>query len=144
MKQTPTCELLNILSNIHSKAELNSYIKKHTTTDNAFHFHIAFSKLLYRCGKKKSEVIRDSTLDRTYAYQILNGTKIPSRDKVLALCIATGCSLDDTQHLLENMNEGILYSRSSRDAVIIYGIEHKLSVMDVNELLADSLEKILA
>lgn len=37
----------------------------------------------------KSQMIKLSGLDRTYAYQILSGTKKnPNRDKVLAICFA--------------------------------------------------------
>lgn len=42
------------------------------------------------------------------------------------------------------MKERILYSRSTRDAIIIYGIEHQLDVVTINEMLFDMKENILA
>ena len=45
--------------------------------------------------------------------------------------------------MLEGAKAGILYSRSTRDAIIIYGIEHNMSVMDLNELLSVKGEKTL-
>ena len=43
--------------------------------------------------------------------------------------------------MLEGAKAGILYSRSTRDAIIIYGIEHGMNMMDLNELLSVKEEK---
>ena len=93
-------------------------------------------KLLAEKNLSKQEVIERSGLNREYAYHILSGTrKNPSRKNILALAIAMGLDLDETQYLLRYARHGALYPRNSWDAVIISAIEQKLSVMQTNELL---------
>lgn len=135
-----TGELLHILTGTHTQKELDDYIRQHTKSDAEMSFAAHFENLLLKHHLKKSDVIRAAQLDRTYGYQILSGAKKPGRDKILALCIAAGLSLRETQTCLETAGEGILYSKSSRDAVIIYGIEHRMDVMRINELLIDKKE----
>lgn len=87
--------------------------------------------------KKKSELILKTTLDRTYAYQIMNGTKLPSQDKVLQLCLALNLDLHDTNLLLTLSHNQSLYPKIKRDALIIFAISHHYSVMQTNELLEE-------
>ncbi len=138
-----TGELLHILTSTHSAKELDSYLEAHTYPEKAADFASCFQYFLDLHNLKRADVIRSAQLDRTYGYQILNGSRQPGRDKILALCIAAGLSLRETQRCLEISGEGILYARSSRDAVIIYGIEHHKDVMEINELLANKGERIL-
>lgn len=84
---------------------------------------------------KKSEVIRKSGLDRGYAYDILSGKKEPSRDKVLALCIAMELDVEEVQTLLKSTGYPILYARVERDSIILFALQNKLPLNDINELL---------
>lgn len=143
MDEKSTDQLSKILTSTHSPKGLEQYIICHTQPDAAFSFHTAFDQLLQQHALKKSEVICRSGLERTYGYQLLNGRKQPGRDKILALGIAAGLSLQEVQQLLKRSKAGILYPRSSRDAVLIYGIEHHLDVIRVNEMLADIGERLL-
>ena len=138
-----TGELLNILTGTHSQKELDSYLETHTQPSAGMDFAGCFQHFLEIHELKKSDIIRAAQLDRTYGYQILSGARQPGRDKILALCIAAGLTLRETRRCLECAGEGILYARSSRDAVIIYGIEHHMDVMKINELLLDKGERIL-
>ncbi len=138
-----TGELLRILTGTHSQKELDAYLETHTKPDASMDFAGCFQHLLKSHDLKKSDVIRAAQLDRTYGYQILNGARQPGRDKILALCVAAGLTLRETQRCLECAGEGILYAKSSRDAVIIYGIEHHMDVMRINELLSNKGERIL-
>lgn len=138
-----TGELQNILLNAHSPKALDDYLDHHTLPDDDLSFSAVFQSLLKQHKLSKSKVVHDSTLDRTYAYQILNGSRSPSRDKILALSISAGFSVKEVRRLLECAKAGILYSRSARDAVILYGIENHLGVMRINEMLEDRNEKII-
>lgn len=80
-------------------------------------------------------VIQSAQIVRTYGHQLFNGTRKPSRDKVLQLALAMGLTVEETQHLLISANKSILYPRIRRDAVIIYALKEKYSLMDVQEAL---------
>ncbi len=138
-----TEELQNILISTHSYKELTNYLKENTIPDSNLSFSFAFQSLLAQHNLKISDVVRNSNLDRTYAYQAINGSRNPSKDKILSLGIAAKLTLKEIQRLLECAGAAILYSRSSRDAVIIYGIENHLSLMCINDMLLEINEKII-
>lgn len=86
-------------------------------------------------GLTKADVIRKSEIERHYAYQILSGTKTPSRDKLLMFCFGLGLSVEETQHLLLVCSAPQLYAKNKRDNITLFALENKLSVIEVNELL---------
>ncbi len=52
------------------------------------------------CREKRKEagrVISASDIDRTYGYQIFNGTRRPSRDKAIQLAFGFGLDVEETQ-----------------------------------------------
>ena len=81
------------------------------------------------------QVIKKAQIDRTYGHQIFNGTRNPSRDKLIQLAVGFGLSLDETQMLLKKAGKSVLYSKIKRDAACIYGISHGMNVMELQELL---------
>ncbi|MBR4489728.1 helix-turn-helix transcriptional regulator [bacterium] len=88
-------------------------------------------------GETRAEVIRKSGLSTNYAYQIFNGTRVPERNKLLCLCVAMELTLKATQTLLKTCGYPQLYVKIPFDCVVIYGIVHKKSVMEINYLLFD-------
>lgn len=95
----------------------------------------SLEQLLLRQNISKSRCIEASGLDRTYAYQIFSGLKLPSRDKVLALCLGMNLNLEEVQNFLRQNQYPVLYPRAERDCAFIYAFQHSLSVMDLNEIL---------
>lgn len=124
-----TQELLNALS--QKNASLEDVLQ--TIPDLKFHDYLTF--LFSQQALSKSAIIKKSTLDRTYAYQIFDGTKMPGRDKVLALSLSMALPLEETDRLLKLANQGTLYPKVKRDAVIIYAIAHHYDVLQTNEML---------
>lgn len=143
MNEKTTGELTKILSSAHTKADLIRYTRQYAFADSSLSFPALFQCLLEQKGLSKSEVIKNSFLDRTYAYQILSGARVPGRNKILALGISAQFSLKEIQKLLEYAKAGGLYSRSSRDAIIIYGIEHHMDLLRINELLDENGEELV-
>ncbi len=87
---------------------------------------------------KKSDIILRSNLDKNYAYQIFNGTKIkPSRDKVIMLAFGMKLDCNETTILLKIAKQPDLYVRDPRDSVIIFCLEKQKSLIDANEQLMD-------
>ena len=81
-------------------------------------------------------IIISAQIDRTYGHQLFNGTRKPSRDKVLQLAIAMKLSLNETQHLLQAAGKSALYPRLKRDAVVIYCLKNELDMMETQEILS--------
>lgn len=97
----------------------------------------ALGELLEKKKLTKAEVIRSANIDRTYGYQIFDGRKSPSRDKLIMICFGLKLNLDETQRLLKIAGLRELYPRDSRDAIISFSILHNMSLIDANEILYD-------
>ena len=83
----------------------------------------------------RAAVIRNSLLGRAYVYRIFAGQKIPSRDKLIALAFGMHLTDDETQKLLKLSGNRELYARDERDALILFALQRKMTVMDTNSLL---------
>ena len=86
-------------------------------------------------GETREHVIKRAGINRTYGHQLFNGTRMPSRDKVLRLAFGFGLDLEQTQYLLKVARQTQLIPQVKRDAAILYGIMHKMTTAEVQELL---------
>lgn len=123
-----TTELLNILNQNPSLPELLQKIPDLTFLDY-------LTMLLDTHHLSKSQLIQKTYLERTYAYQILNGTRLPKKDKVLQIAIALELDIHDTNILLTLSQNQTLYPKIKRDALIIFGLNHHYDIQKINELL---------
>lgn len=99
--------------------------------------------LLTKYNLKKKDVITASNIDMVYGYQIFQGRKNPTRDILLSLCVGFGLDVDDARHLLYYGNAGTLYPRNKRDAYIMFALNKKMNILDLNKLLYDMDEETL-
>ena len=127
-----TGELLDILRNTQN---IDTYIETEKENFVAEDLTTCLEKLLTEKSLSKSDCIKASGLDRTYAYQIFSGVKKPSRDKLLALCFAMKLTEEEVQTLLKHSGYTPLYPRIPRDGVLLFALHHQYSVDDVNGLL---------
>ena len=84
---------------------------------------------------KKADVIFQSRLERSYAYQIFSGKKMPSRNKLLALAFGMRLTFEDVQDLLKINGYAQLYPKNSRDHLIIFALYKGLDIIELNENL---------
>lgn len=134
MKKT-TAELLEILKKQNDPAV---FLESEKDEMLAMPPHEFINVLLKRSGLKKSEAIRRSNLDRTYAYQLFAGTKAkPARDKIIMLCFGIGATSGETQRALKLFGVSELYVRNTRDAAILYCLQKGMDLIKTNLLLSD-------
>lgn len=93
--------------------------------------------LLSQKGISRADVVRGSQLDRGYVYQIFSGEKTPSRDKLIALAFGLSLSDAEAQKMLKLSGNRELYARDERDACILFALQKKKNIFEINELLAD-------
>lgn len=86
-------------------------------------------------GMTVIQAIQRCNLDRSYGYQLFNGTRRPTRDILLDLAIHLGLPEAETQRLLKLAGRPVLYARNRRDAAILYCLNHRLSHAEAEELL---------
>ena len=130
-----TDDLMRTLSN---SPDAKQFIKDNSSELLNYTLIEYLEYLLNSNGMKKSDVIRLTNLDRTYAYQIFNGSRKPNRDKLLQLAFGFGLSADKTQTLLKIAREPLLYPRVERDVFILAALYNKNTLLECNEILLDN------
>ena len=91
--------------------------------------------LLAEKNLERAQVVRMANLNETFGYQIFMGTRNPSRNKLLQIAFAMALTLRETNRMLEAGGVSSLYSKSRRDAIIIFCLERGCSLQRVNEEL---------
>jgi hypothetical protein len=83
-------------------------------------FHVYISDFCKGEGKVPEQVIKKAGIERTYGHQLFNGTRNPSRDKVIQLAFGLELNLEETQKLLKIAHHSPLYPKFKRDAVLLH------------------------
>lgn len=120
---------------IKNSTDVEDYLKKnkkHLLTQCLSEY---LNMLLSEKELSRADVVRNSLLDRVYVYQIFSGKKTPSRDKLIALAFGLCLSDEETQKLLKLSGNRELYARDERDVLILFALQKKKTIFEVNELL---------
>lgn len=125
----------SLLKRILRTKNLNTFLQR-----NEQHLRPeAFPELLRAfCDQRNlvpERVIQRAQIDRTYGHQLFNGTRRPSRDKVLQLALGMGLSLEETQQLLQAAGRSALYPRLKRDAALIFCLKNGYDMIETQEIL---------
>lgn len=96
-----------------------------------------------KSGYSKSNIINKSDFSYCYFYDVINGRKIPGRDKTIRLILTMHLSVDECQEALRISGRSALYPRIRRDAIILFAISNGYSIYQLSELLADAGEEPL-
>lgn len=133
----------DLLSDLKADCNLDRYLKEnepHLVRDGIGAY---LDRICAERGLKKSHVLKRAEINEIYGYQLFSGSRLPSRDKLIALCIGIGLNAEETDQALKYAGEAPLYARSRRDSILISGILNGRSVMEINGLLYDHGEKLL-
>lgn len=101
------------------------------------------SGLMKDRGLSVRDAIKACNLERSYGYQIFNGTRRPTRNVLLTLALALHLSEDGAQRLLKVGGRPVLYARNRWDAVVLYALSHNLGPEGANEILRSIEEEAL-
>lgn len=137
MKEKTTGELMKLLTSTRNTAELKQYTDTLPEMAGTLNFPEYLNRQMRSRDMTAAKLIADAQIQRNYGYQILDGRRSPSRDKVISLCLALKTDLPETQRALTLTKNGQLYSKNKRDSILIFAIEKKLSVIDTNTLLEE-------
>lgn len=91
----------------------------------------------------KAVLAKQAGMSEIYLHQIFAGRRTPSRNRLLCLCYGLEASIEETQELLRLCGMAELYPKLKRDAIIYYGLLHKLDLFVINNKLFDENEDTL-
>ena len=123
---------------------IKAYLSKNRSCFTQLGILDLLESLRERCGLPKAEIARRSGMSEVYLHQVFSGRRNPSRDRLLALCVGMGASLEEANQLLRQAAYAQLYPRLRRDAIISHGLAHRRSLVEINESLFMANEKALS
>lgn len=142
--ESTTKKLTDILSKIDDTKAMENFMDNPKVTDSYKSFTEYFRSLPAVKKITDSELITLSGIEKSYYYQIFKGSRNPSRDKVLRLCIGAGLSMRETTRALELSQLAPLYPKNRRDIIISVAINQHASVLDTDMLLDKYSEEPLS
>ncbi|MGN0568922.1 MAG: hypothetical protein ACI4N4_00280 [Candidatus Fimenecus sp.] len=128
-----TTELLNELK--EENCSLNNYIGKNDEHFIRKDIKNFWEEQICNCDFSKSNIINKSDFSYCYFYDVINGRKLPTRDKIVRLALVMHMNLDKCQEALKLSGRSALYPKFKRDSIIIFAIENGLSIARCNEQL---------
>lgn len=129
-----------LLDELRAAPELETYLDQVATHRSLAEY---LSELLETKELKRVDVVRGAGLNETFGYQIFMGTRQASRDNLLKLAFALGCTLREANRLLKAGGVNELYCKERRDAILIYALDHGMTRQEVDEALYSFGEETL-
>ena len=131
-QEIPTSDFLRRL---FKSPDLEKFIYCHLEEMAIPPFHTYISDICSSTGQVPEHVIKRAGIERTYGHQLFNGTRKPSRDKVIQLAFGLGLDVDAAQGLLKIAQKSSLYPKIKRDAAILYCIGNKKDFFETQTVL---------
>ena len=131
-----------LLQKLFRSQNINSYLIENSNEFGLPKFHEHISMICTNSNLIPEQVIKQSAIERTYGHQLFNGTRNPSRDKIIQLAFGLKLNVEETQNLLKIGGRSLLYPKIKRDAAILYCISHHLDIYETQSML-ENLELTL-
>ena len=125
------------------KSAPNEFLEKKLDGIKTIQFKDYLQQMMKKYHCTARQLIIRSCLSKAFAYQIMNGERMPGRDVVLRISLSLKATEDETQRLLALAGKGALYPRVRRDAAILCCIETHRTLEDTDLFLREHGEKAL-
>ena len=128
-----------LFKKLNTSTDVQAFFKENSSDFTTPSFREYIQAICREKGLVPEQVILQSGIERTYGHQLFNGTRKPSRDKVIQLAFGLKLDLETTQKLLKISQKSPLYPKVKRDAAFIFCINHQKDFFETQALL-QSLE----
>lgn len=136
-----TKELLDELKG--KNIDINTYLESNSDSLIEINLKKFWNDIVNNSGMSKSDIINKSDFGYVYFYDVINGRKIPSTDKIVRLALAMKMTLEQCQTALKYSGKSPLYPRLKRDSILIFAINHNYDIYQTAELLLnEGLEEL--
>ena len=126
----------SLIRRIMKADQLNIYLEQNAQYMKPEDFCACLQRLCKARGDVPERVILRSQIERSYGHQLFNGTRRPSREKVIQLAFGLSLAVEEAQDLLQAAGKGLLNPRVPRDAAIIFCLHQRLSLIDAQDVLS--------
>lgn len=136
-------DTIALQSELRRSENIEQFVKENMSEFGIVSVSEYLSDLLKKYNLEKCDVTKRGGFAGNYLYQIFNGKKKASRDKLLQVALGFPLTLEETQMLLRLGGYAELYVRDSRDAFIMFGLEKRYGLQELNELLYKNKKQII-
>ena len=135
MSEESTRNLEGTLASVGKGVDAERFVNEHESKYRFFYEYLR--DYIAENGLDATDVITKSRISKNYVYQITNGVKKrPTRDKVIALCVAAGMDVAHVNRALRIGGCNALYPKNKRDIYIAECINlGKTDITEVNIIL---------
>ena len=126
-----------LINELKTTDKIESFISENTEEIQELSLSEYLRKLLQKYNLEKSDVFKRAGMaDTNYGYELFrNDVKKASRDKLIRICIGFPLSVEEAQKVLRYGKVRPLYPRDERDAYILFGLNKKYTLDELNDLL---------
>lgn len=130
-KKIESCRLEFMIGSCNSFKEFEErFPDEFLADDNRAGYYL--DQLIIKYDKKAAKLSEEAGLTRSYVGHIINGKREPSRDAIIAICLAMKATLEELQTLLKYTGHAPLYVRRKRDVIIWFGIMKGKSIVEID------------
>ena len=103
-------------------------------------FYSRLDELCEKYNKKYAEIQIKTNITKSLFYEIISPAKkrTPKKYQIILIGLAMGATVEEVNELLKLAKLKELYAKNKADAIIIFGIENKMSDTEIEELLIQS------
>lgn len=121
--------------NLPSSNNLDRFLSENNENFRDTPLQLTLQRLYTTTGLSKAALAKQSGISEVYLHQLFSGCRFSSRNRLLCVCFGLGASVEDAQDLLRQARHAPLYTRDRRDAIILYGLSHSMTLFQVNDKL---------
>lgn len=136
-------DINDLFKELEADCEIEDYLNSNTSSFVNHTLSNFWQDICEKSGMSKSNIINKSEFNYSFFYDVINGRKIPARDKIIRLALTMNIGLDNCQQALRLSDKSLLYPRIKRDSIIIYALNNSLTISQCSELLNKFNEEIL-
>jgi len=124
-----------LLHRLFKSPNLEGFIERNAAAMEIPPFYEYISELCQTMEQVPERIIKQASIERSYGHQIFNGTRKPSRDKVIQLAFGFGLDVDGAQKLLKVAQKSLLYPKIKRDAAILHCLNNHKDMIETQSVL---------
>ena len=133
----------NLWQQLMQTDDLDWYLEENDAHFEHSDFFSLIGRVFDRKGMSKAMLAEKAGVSSVYVYQIFGRRRLPSREKLIGLCVGMNASIEECQGLLKAAGMARLHPQKRREAIIIFGLLHDWNLTRLNEKLYDENEQTL-
>ncbi len=115
--------------------DLDRFLEENHNSFTETDIQALLTEMVNEKGISKAVLAKQAGMSEVYLHQVFAGKRNPSRNRLICLCFGLSTTLQECQRLMKQCGFAQLYPHKKRDAIILYGLMHGMTLFEVNDKL---------